>query len=353
MIKVYYELIEGQWIIPLLFSHHRENASLYNNLPFRKKSLEQIEGHFVERVQKPDEADYLVVPHHYGRIKNNKSYIKKLNRLSNDLNKKIIVYAFQDDAEPIVWPEAIIFKVSAYKSELLANEFVLPYIVEDFSLSNKFYSLRVPEEEIAVGFVGLAGFDSLYQAIRSGIKEFFRHVESLVVHQRPLGVKRKGVLLRKEMLSILSRDNSIKTNYIIRSRYSGHASDLSKAEVDKIRSEYIENILSSDVTLSPRGEGNGSQRFYEVLSLGRIPLLVDTDNSLPFEDKIPYDRFVVRVPYSERKKAGEYVKAFFDGMTDEEFAVRQKEAQDYFRKYLSLNAYYRYLFVDENIRSLG
>lgn len=351
MIKVYYEIIEGLWIVPLVFSHHRENAALYDNLPFRKKSLEQIHGHFVERVSSPEEADYLLIPHHYGRIKSNEAYVAKLNYLSRKFGKKILVFPFQDNADPIHWSEAIIFRVSAYKTEMLENEFVLPYIVEDFSQEYAFSPKELPLVP-SVGFVGYAGFDSFYQAVRSGAREVLLQAHSLITRRHPLGVKRKGLYLRKEMMHLLEQTDQIKTNFIIRDRYSGHAGDLSKDEVKKVREEYVQNILESDITLSPRGEGNGSQRFYEVLSLGRVPLLLDTDNELPFEDKIPYERFVIRVPYHKRKEVGDYIKKFFAGMRNEEYKERQEEALFYFKKYLSLNGYYTYLFKEGHIKEL-
>ena len=351
MISVYYETIPELWIVPIVFSHHKDAINSYKTLPYRRKAFEQISGHYVKRVSTPSEADYLLVPHHYGRAKRVPGYLEKLNQLAREHDKKILIFAFQDDAAPIDWPEAIIFRVSAYASEMLPNEFVIPYIVEDFTESCDFVPKKL-ERKPSVGFVGLAGFDSNKQMIRSAVKEMLRTIHSIFVRKKLLGERRKGVFIRSEMIRIIKKDKTVDANFLIRGRYSGHAGDLSPTQVQKIRDEYITNITSSDVTLSPRGEGNGSQRFYEVLSLGRIPLLIDTDNHLPLEKFIPYDRFVIRVPYSERKEAGKWVLRFFDGLTNEEYLKRQEEARRYFKKYLSLNGYYNHLFKDGYIREL-
>ena len=64
----------------------------------------------------------------------------------------------------------------------------------------------------------------------------------------------------------------------------------------QLRFEFIRNILSSDYTLCFRGSGNYSLRFYETLCLGRIPLFINTDCKLPFEDEINWrDMFMGRI----------------------------------------------------------
>ena len=70
----------------------------------------------------------------------------------------------------------------------------------------------------------------------------------------------------------------------MRSKFAAGSLGLNK----KSRSEFIKNILSSDYTLCYRGSGNYSLRFYETLCLGRIPLFINTNCKLPFEDKIDW-----------------------------------------------------------------
>ncbi|MHA1216851.1 MAG: exostosin domain-containing protein, partial [Candidatus Thorarchaeota archaeon] len=65
------------------------------------------------------------------------------------------------------------------------------------------------------------------------------------------------------------------------------------------RTEYLESLAASRTVLCPRGAGTGSIRFFEVLSAGRIPVLISDDYELPFADVIDYERFIVR--FSERE----------------------------------------------------
>ena len=48
----------------------------------------------------------------------------------------------------------------------------------------------------------------------------------------------------------------------------------------------IENLKRNLFHLCHRGGGNYSYRFYEILMMGRIPIFINTECVLPFEDKI-------------------------------------------------------------------
>ena len=65
----------------------------------------------------------------------------------------------------------------------------------------------------------------------------------------------------------------------------------------KARREYIENIDNNLFTFCYRGAGNFSYRFYDVMMMGRLPILVKTDSVYPFEDK--YDLNSVGVVIEE------------------------------------------------------
>ena len=51
----------------------------------------------------------------------------------------------------------------------------------------------------------------------------------------------------------------------------------------------------SKFVLCPRGFGLSSVRFFETLAFGRIPVLISDDTKLPLEEKIDYDKFIIRV----------------------------------------------------------
>jgi hypothetical protein len=60
-----------------------------------------------------------------------------------------------------------------------------------------------------------------------------------------------------------------------------------------LKADFWENMQQNQFALAPRGAGNFSMRFYQALSVGRIPVLINTDMALPFSDLIPWKDFIV------------------------------------------------------------
>ena len=56
---------------------------------------------------------------------------------------------------------------------------------------------------------------------------------------------------------------------------------------------FYKNIQSNPYTFCLRGAGNFSIRFFETLAMGRIPVIIDTDNRLPLHTIINWNRHCV------------------------------------------------------------
>ncbi len=348
MIKVYFELSQELPGVPLIASYMNYDA-FYRNAPFLKRAFSEIKEQFVERVQDPQEADFIVLPYLYEHLFERQSYIAEVRAFAQKHEKKLLVFTATDYPFDISWPEALVFRTSAYRSALKQNEFITPPVVEDL-LKDHELAVRPLPSVPSIGFVGWAGFSSLKQAFRSRVKDILLRMWWLVRGVRHNGHQRKGVFLRLEVMKLLMRSNKVETKFIVRDSYSGSIKANPNLNVETARQEYIDNIRSTDMTLALRGDGNFSQRFYECLSLGRIPLFVDTDAQLPLEDVVPYHRFIIRVPYADRGDTPDYVERFFKELTDEEYALRQREARDNYVRYVSTTGFYRYFFKEEHIR---
>ena len=61
---------------------------------------------------------------------------------------------------------------------------------------------------------------------------------------------------------------------------------LQKEKSKQLQQEYFDTINNNAFTVCSRGAGNYSIRFYETLRSGRIPVLLDSDMVLPFEEDI-------------------------------------------------------------------
>ena len=114
---------------------------------------------------------------------------------------------------------------------------------------------------------------------------------------------RGHVGLRSRSLRRLAADPRVDDRFIIRDRYRAGAAD--EATRARTGEEFDANLRSATYALCVRGTGNFSARFYEALSLGRVPLFVDTRCVLPFEDEIDWWAHTVWLDRSEVDAIGD------------------------------------------------
>lgn len=304
--------------------------------PFGEKVFGDFTVPVVEIVQSAKDANYLCIPHNYNYIKNNEEYLRYWNELAAETHKKVLVFFPGDSDEPVKVKNAIVFRNSQYRSRLKQNEIIMPAYAHDLG---KKYEIEYQEkrEKPVVGFCGWADFKTSRERFAYFIKTLVRH-----------GVEKPGLYFRRRALSILEKSGGVDTNFIIRTSYSLNSKTLG---VDPVvaREEYIDVIKKSDFVLAPKGDGNFSVRFFEVLSLARLPLLIDTDSPLPLEKDIDYSRFVVKVDHKEVEKAPEIAKKFFASLPPDQYIKRQQEAREAFEKYLKIDVFFTYIFTGNNL----
>jgi hypothetical protein len=115
------------------------------------------------------------------------------------------------------------------------------------------------------------------------------------------------------------------------------------------RQRFAGNILGNDYTLCVRGAGNFSTRFYETLSAGRIPLMIDTRCVLPFADRIDWQRHCVIVAERDIDRAGEILAEFHAGLSPEAFRRLQVENRRLWEEWLEPFSFLRRV-VDDALR---
>lgn len=89
--------------------------------------------------------------------------------------------------------------------------------------------------------------------------------------------------------------------------------------------KFFKNIKNNLYALCVRGGGNFSFRLGEVLMMGRIPILIDTDCILPFPDLIPYDTNFIRIPIEKIDDMVNIIEKYHESHTEEELIQIQKE----------------------------
>lgn len=111
----------------------------------------------------------------------------------------------------------------------------------------------------------------------------------------------------------------------------------------EFRNEYVDAIKSSDFVLCPRGDANSSQRFFEVLSSGRIPLVPNTNVEFPRMNGNDYSASYIEImPFGKDVK--KRIEEFWNCLDNQVYLSLQIRNREIFQKYFSYNSFYRNMF---------
>lgn len=346
MFKAYIgQLLEYSYI-PLLYPNLGLAAK--QSRPFTLGAFRHYKNPVVGIVDKPEEADFLLIPHNYFFVKSNKEYIKHFISLSEKYNNKIIIFAEGDSDEEIKIPNSIIFRTSQYRYKKKKNEIMMPAYVEDLSDIHHFHAREKMGEVPIIGFCGWADASDIRQAIKIKIKNLIFNIKRLANINPEYVARKQGLLFRKEAIKILIGSRLIKNNFIIRKFYSGHKKSI-EMPAQEARLDYIRNMDSSDFVLVVKGNGNFSFRFYEVLSAGRVPLFINTDCVLPLEKLIDYNNFVLFADYKEIGRIDKIAADFYSNTGAGQFSQMQRAARAAFENYLRIDKFFELMFLKNGI----
>jgi len=297
-------------------------------------------------VNEPENADCILLPHRYWLLKRcNPGRLKAFLDDARPLGKPILIDAYGDSDSDVPVDNAYVLRTSQYRFKMKPNEIILPAYVEDLLESYSQDTLDLPRSKTSkpvVGFAGMADLpikNSIKTSIKSNFFKFLSYFDKNYAFFTP------GVAIRKRIINVLSSSQKIETNFLIRKTYSGRTSTM-RGDIREIRSQFITNIFDSDYTLTVKGNGNYSQRFYETLSLGRIPLFVDTDCVLPLESIINYKEFCLFVDYKEINRIADIVYEFHNRITPEAFVEMQQKARFAFENYLRVDKLTKHLMKE-------
>jgi hypothetical protein len=232
-----------------------------------------------------------------------------------DAGKPAVFFSGSDSTEPLP-VDAVTFRTSILRSERRANEFALPAWSEDFLERYLGGELQPRRRNVrpVVGFCGntLGGLPAATRVERL-LRRTPEPQASHLTGERP----------RTRALRALGSERRIETNFVLRGDFLAGAHGDPAALVET-RSEYVQNMQQSDYILCVRGIGNFSYRLYETLSLGRIPVFVDTECVLPLEFEVDWRDHCVWVEEDEIDVIGDRILAFHESVSDAEFEERQR-----------------------------
>ncbi|NER20233.1 MAG: exostosin family protein [Symploca sp. SIO1C2] len=297
-----------------------------------------------------EEADFAVMPDDWRTVVGELWYSKanpqaqelylQFAKKAEEAGKPLIVFFGSDrsDDEVPVLKNAFIFRHSYYRSKKKPRNFVWPAFCEDF-VQHYFENqlpIRQKQEKPIIGFCGLTKRDSWKFTLK-------RIAYSLYVlphwQTRTKYPPFQGHILRNKVLEVLNNSDLVETNFIVKDRMAFFGNK-SLEQRKKSRDEYIQNLKNSDYVVCCRGTGNFSNRLFETLCCGRIPIFIDTDCCLPYDFVVDWKKYCVWIDEKDIPNIGQKVADFHDNLSPQEFVNLQLECRKFWQEWLSTEGFF-------------
>ncbi|MDP9173363.1 MAG: glycosyltransferase family 47 protein [Planctomycetota bacterium] len=272
-----------------------------------------------------NDADVLVYPHN---AQTDPEGARLVSEMARRRGLGAVFTSWGDADIPVQVPYGTVYRHSLNARTRFKNELAMPAFCAD--PLDDFGGMTLTREKTLYPSVAFCGFVSnpLMRSIyrMSGRKE-----------------KAAGLTLRSQVLRSF-RHPDVRTDFIRRNSFFAGTQSRFHHDADAqatVWQEFLHNVLDSDYTICVRGTGNFSYRFYEVLAAGRIPVFINTDCVLPFEDEIDWRRHCVWIEKDELADAAEIVAFFHASLSNDEFVALQMENRALWENRLSPLAFYR------------
>lgn len=292
--KIYYErksfrnsnISEVIFCMPFELKDNFQDTDVNNN---RFGEIIKNEENIIE-FSNIETCDYVIIPYQW-----NKRDHQTLDLITyaKQHNKKIIGLHNSDfNSEHINIDEGYLFSTALNRSTKQSNEFSFPAFTGDFFKDNY---LIDNESQKTIGFCG--------------------------------GITHN---LRNKALSELNKNKDFKKNFIIRKGF--WAPEISKTQA---REEYMTHLNDNCFNLCVRGAGNFSYRLYETMMMGRIPIIVDSDQVFPFENILNYNDFSITLFENNINEINEKISLWLKNKTVEDIINIQKLNRNIWLEYMS------------------
>ena len=273
-----------------------------------------------------DNSDLVLVPYDLSYWYKDKNYISYLKSLSE--KKKLIILNTADYISKIKKIENVIYlRTFLHPGEHSQDTIIIPYEISPL------IHARSVNPKFNISFMGY--FPKVFsRRIFYALKNSFRYP-----------VQGNGAIVRKLMARKFKKTN-LPLTLVVRHSFSGWKRDKSTNTL-KRRSEFLSTVSESRYLICPRGDGNQSLRFYETLSAGRVPILIDTKIRLPLEAQLDYNKFIIKLKIYDSIDIWRRKILDFESLYNEtEFKFLSKEIGEFYDKNLSMYNFYRNLFID-------
>ncbi|RYX87270.1 hypothetical protein EON73_01720 [bacterium] len=261
-----------------------------------------------------------------------------MTALASKYNKKIILFYYYDPIKKIDIPNAIIFRTSLLKSTKNKNEFAMPAYGDDLRSKKKIADTDLYLLKTAMPSVGFRGQSApIKLPVKLQLKRKFNQVLKGIGIRKQLNLHYNfGYLARRDAIISCINNLDIQT-------------DISLTTIEQSwdpvngKLPFVNNVFDNQYNICVSGHGNYSFRLYEILSAGRIPVFINTDCVLPFEEFIDWKKHVVYIEEKDASKAGQILLNFHHSISPEKFLQLQKDNRSLWEKYFSRTGFYQNL----------
>ena len=307
-------------------------------------------GHEFLELCELDDADLAVYPRDLMRVVNTPDgadLIAAFGDAAHAEGKPAVYFFHTDLVEPLGRDGDFVFRTSLNRRVRAANEHAIPGFHEDLLTEwhGGHESIRRREGRARVSFCGGVVRPSRPRGVASRTRRLAGETRQRIAAARGRPDE-SDLYTRSRALDALAGQRDVETDVVIRDGSAGGAWDGAPGTLDvelwnRVRREFVRNMLDSDYVLCVRGAGNWSYRFTEALSLGRIPVFVDTDCVLPYDFLLDWREHVVWVDREDIPRIGERIAEFHERLGDAEFEDRQRECRRVWQEYLSPLGFFR------------
>jgi hypothetical protein len=306
---------------------------------------------FLQLVSSAD-CDCIVFPYDYQHDPKDAFYQERLTAYvqhEKQSGKPVVLFYSYDPEinrfiKDIPFANPLIFAYSAFRSSQPDNLKCMPAFIRD-PLQDYGGKVAVREkgDKAVVGFCGFAA----PLALPWGKYRLQEEIRLLMYRFNLLSILGKDAFHAPRAWAVkkILGSSRVVANFIVRtySAFDSTSGIMGKTQTKSaadFRREYFDNIVSSDYVLCGRGNGNFSYRFYETLALGRIPVFVNTDSPLPFENQIDWNKYCVWVNENEIFRIDTIVQKFHEKVDKLQFTQLQIDCRILWEDYLSPEGFF-------------
>jgi hypothetical protein len=329
---------------PVLFpfwGNPTSEASLFAKQMFDSYPMDT---RFFTVTEKIEEADMVFPPYrHDWLLRHDPKLLEECVQRARLASLPLLIDGIGDVEFPVTIENAYVLRIGGYRFLPEKNRIQVPAAADDLleRCANGQVQMRAKREgeKPVVGFAGWAQLTPM-QTLRTVAKELPARMRGVVDSR--YRAMRKGVLWRRRAINILDRSDKVDFRVIKRRTFSGSVKTASD-DMRRLRQDLVDLVLASDYGLDVRGDANESTRLYEILSLGRIPVILDTERNLPFRDVVRYEDFSLIVDFRDIKRLPERIADFHRTVRPEVFEEMQRAGRAAFVAHFRTNAHMRHV----------